>query len=444
MAGYRSINEDGIIKDILDIVDTIKNADVDEIFDPSKRSKFASTSIARKTSNLICVFPIMVSSSLTIDTAVMNMKAIERKATIMIQLLFSAYQVQSSEGIDQVLGQFHKNIKLGSKMNIDDVVDVMSHLEESGKVVNVNPAQVKAIQEDMKGIFFYFEENVNPTSLGDFSVSQNKRTRDIVVEANGGKYADAKDRYAMVRDRTSAQKNIVDVAKGTQDLSKNAIINTDYRKANEMVPTMLTINLWYKPDDGSAAIALTNVVVGVKARLIPVASNDIVNHIISKVDDRNVLLQFIRATTRETNFVTDFLLAIDRAKIDALAHSKRGSANPMWKVLERRAMASKLKRLIGSNNNYMAITSLIVSQEDVDYVKKEFNIDVEDPKVVVPLFTNYNLLCFGISDESLEVAKFMFDTGDGNWENYSFTSLEREDKDNTYKKVVNLMTKVAR
>ena len=47
-------------------------------------------------------------------------------------------------------------------------------------------------------------------------------------------------------------------------------------------------------------------------------------------------------------------------------------------------------------------------------------------------------------DEALEVAKFMFDTGDGNWENYSFSSLEREDKDNTYKKVVNLMTKVAR
>ena len=127
-----------------------------------------------------------------------------------------------------------------------------------------------------------------------------------------------------------------------------------------------------------------------------------------------------------------------------MAHSKKGSANPMWKVLERRAMGSRLKRLIGSNNNYMAITSLIISQEDVDYMKKEYNVNIEDPSTVYPLFSNYNLMCFGISDESLEVAKFMFDTGEGNWENYSFTSLDREDKDNTYKKVVNLMTKVAR
>ena len=107
-------------------------------------------------------------------------------------------------------------------------------------------------------------------------------------------------------------------------------------------------------------------------------------------------------------------------------------------------MGSKLKRLLGSNNSYMAITTLCVSQEDVDYVKKEYNIDIEDPSNISPLFTNYNLMCVCIVDEALEVAKFMFDTGDGNWENYSFSSLEREDKDNTYKKVVNLMTKVAR
>ena len=438
MNGYRSINEDGVIKDILDLVDTIKNAEVDDIFDASKRSKFSSTSLARKTSNFVCVFPVMVSSSLTIDTAIMNMKAIERKAAIMIQLLFSAYQVQTAEGIDQVLGAFHKNIKLNGKLDIDDVIDVMDRLEESGHVIKTKPAQVQAIREDMKNIFCYFEETVNPSPLSNFSITRNNTTRDIVVEGYD------RNRSNSERDRTAVKKNIVDIAKATNDLNRNAIISTDYKKANEMVPTMLTINLWYKPNDEATAIPLKNVVIGVKARLIPVAANDITNHIISKVEDRNILLQFIRATTRETNFVTDFLLAIDRAKIDALAHSRKGSANPMWKVLERRAMASKLKRLLGSNNNYMAITSLIVSQEDVDYVKKEYNIDVEDPDVVSPLFTNYNLLCFGISDESLEVAKFMFDTGEGNWENYSFTSLEREDKDNTYKKVVNLMTKVAR
>lgn len=423
----------GIVRDILDLVDTVRDTDVEDIFDASKRSKYSTTSIARKTSDLVCVFPVMVSSSLSIDTAIMNMKAIERKCATMLQLLFSADQVQNSSDLSQILGQFQKNIKLNDKMTVDDVIAVMDRLNESGLTMRVNPALVEAVKEDMKNINFYFEKNVNPQSLNEFSVSRNKASREMLVERYGSSRPSRTDGSAI----TKAGKDLVDT-------TRNAYISTDYKKANEMVPTLITVNFYAPAGDTNTPVAVGNVVIGVKARLIPVASNDIVNHIMAKVDDKNILLQFIRATTRETNFVKDFLLAIDRAKIDALAHSRKGSANPMWKVLERRAMGSRLKRLIGSNNNYMAITSLIISQEDVDYIKKEYNVNVEDPSTVYPLFSNYNLLCFGISDESLEVAKFMFDTGEGNWENYSFTSLEREDKDNTYKKVVNLMTKVAR
>lgn len=423
----------GIVRDILDLVDTVRDTDVEDIFDASKRSKYSTTSIARKTSDLVCVFPVMVSSSLSIDTAIMNMKAIERKCATMLQLLFSADQVQNSSDLSQIIGQFQKNIKLNDKMTVDDVVAVMDRLNESGLTMRVNPALIEAVKEDMKNINFYFEKNVNPQSLNEFSVSRNKASREMLVERYGSSRPSRTDGSAI----TKAGKDLVDA-------TRNAYISTDYKKANEMVPTLITVNFYAPAGDSNTPVAVGNVVIGVKARLIPVASNDIVNHIMAKVDDKNILLQFIRATTRETNFVKDFLLAIDRAKIDALAHSRKGSSNPMWKVLERRAMGSRLKRLIGSNNNYMAITSLIISQEDVDYIKKEYNVNVEDPSTVYPLFSNYNLLCFGISDESLEVAKFMFDTGEGNWENYSFTSLEREDKDNTYKKVVNLMTKVAR
>lgn len=423
----------GIVRDILDLVDTVRDTDVEDIFDASKRSKYSTTSIARKTSDLVCVFPVMVSSSLSIDTAIMNMKAIERKCATMLQLLFSADQVQNSSDLSQILGQFQKNIKLNDKMTVDDVVAVMDRLNESGLTMRVNPALIEAVKEDMKNINFYFEKNVNPQSLNEFSVSRNKASREMLVERYGSSRPSRTDGSAITR-----------TGKDLVDTTRNAYISTDYKKANEMVPTLITVNFYAPAGDSNTPVAVGNVVIGVKARLIPVASNDIVNHIMAKVDDKNILLQFIRATTRETNFVKDFLLAIDRAKIDALAHSRKGSSNPMWKVLERRAMGSRLKRLIGSNNNYMAITSLIISQEDVDYIKKEYNVNVEDPSTVYPLFSNYNLLCFGISDESLEVAKFMFDTGEGNWENYSFTSLEREDKDNTYKKVVNLMTKVAR
>ena len=412
-----------VVKDIMDLFDLIRDTDLEDIIDSSKRNPYSKTSLAKLTDNLVCVFPVMVSSSLSIDSAVMIMKAIERKAAVMLQLLFSAYQVQNANNLADVLGQFHKNIKLNDKMTVDDVINVMDHLE--GVQLRVDPRQIQTIKEDMKNIHFYFEKSVNPNPISELSISRNPVSREIVVEDKGHGFANLR--------RSS----------NTADISKSFAAN-DIKKANELMPTTLTVNFVYERTPGGMTIPVEGVVIGIKARLIPVSSNDITNHIISKVEDKNWLLQLIRATTRETSFVKDFLLAIDKAKIDALAHSRQGSANPMWKVLERRAMSSKLRRLLGSNNAYMAITTLCVSQEDVDYVKKEFNIDFEQLSNIDPLFSNLNLMCVCIVDEALEVAKFMFDTGDGNWENYSFSSLEREDKDNTYKKVVNLMTKVAR
>lgn len=408
------------VKELIDLIDTIRDTNIEEILDSKNRSKYSKTSLAKLTDNLVCVFPVMVSSSMSIDTAIMVMKAIERKAAVMLQLLFSAYQLQDFDNVVDVLSQFHSNIKLNDKMDVDDVISVMDRITE-GTGVKVDYNALKAIREDMRNIQFYFEENVNPRSLNDINISRDPYNRSTIVEG-------------FDRNRRGGPRSI-------NDISKSFAAN-DIKKANELMPTTLAVNFY--AGDKKDHVLIEGVVIGVKARLIPVASNDIVNHVISKIEDKNWLLQLLRATTRETSFAKDFLFAIDKAKIDALSHSRQGSSNPMWKVLERRAMGSKLKRLLGSNNSYMAITTLCVSQEDVDYVKKEYNIDIEDPSNISPLFTNYNLMCVCIVDEALEVAKFMFDTGDGNWENYSFSSLEREDKDNTYKKVVNLMTKVAR
>lgn len=408
------------VKELIDLIDTIRDTNIEEILDSRNRSKYSKTSLAKLTDNLVCVFPVMVSSSMSIDTAIMVMKAIERKAAVMLQLLFSAYQLQDSENLVDVLAQFHSNIKLNDKMDVDDVISVMDRITE-GTGVKVDHNALKAIREDMRNIQFYFEENVNPHSLNDISIGRDPYNRSTIVEG-------------FDRNRRAGARSI-------NDISKSFAAN-DIKKANELMPITLAVNFY--AGDTKDHVLIEGAVIGVKARLIPVASNDIVNHVISKIEDKNWLLQLLRATTRETSFAKDFLFAIDKAKIDALSHSRQGSSNPMWKVLERRAMGSKLKRLLGSNNSYMAITTLCVSQEDVDYVKKEYNIDIEDPSNISPLFTNYNLMCVCIVDEALEVAKFMFDTGDGNWENYSFSSLEREDKDNTYKKVVNLMTKVAR
>ena len=48
-----------------------------------------------------------------------------------------------------------------------------------------------------------------------------------------------------------------------------------------------------------------------------------------------------------------------------------------------------------------------------------------------------------IVDETLEIAKFLYDDGEGEYETITYSGLEREQKDNT-KKIVNLMSKMSR
>ena len=121
---------------------------------------------------------------------------------------------------------------------------------------------------------------------------------------------------------------------------------------------------------------------------------------------------------------------------------RRKTSDKMWKVLERRSTNSKIKRAMRQTNNMASITTLIISQEEVEYLRKNYNVDMERVGSVINLFTNLNLIAFVIVDESLEVAKFIFDEQDPSWETISFNHLERESNDNTYKKVVNLMSKM--
>ena len=95
-------------------------------------------------------------------------------------------------------------------------------------------------------------------------------------------------------------------------------------------------------------------------------------------------------------------------------------------------------------NDASPITTLVISKDEVEYLKKYNNIDMEKSRICKPIMEAYNLMCITIADESLEVARFLYDDGDGIFESMSFDSLEKEAKDSSYKKVVNLMSKINR
>ena len=459
-----------VLKDAIDIFTGIRDIVSDDdgleklIAKHTGRKSNYIRSIANKSNDLICVFPVMSSRNIAIGNQAMVSKAIEKNLVAMLQMLFSAIQVSDADNAFEYIKTFHTNINKSAKsFDIDDVITVSNLIdgmtESAFKVgAKVDMGIVEAVKQDLKRMNFVLESNISTRPISEsFSCNIDPSGKYVVEvkpyrEDNSSSVnvfnmgASSPVEPAVIKDRERIKFNYdldkIDsqINKDKVDFFKNQVLPTEYKKANELQPTLMVIN--FKIKSGDRFIPVDSMVIGVKAKLYPIGSEDIITHLVAKTKDANWIQKFIKASTKEISFFKDFLFAIDKAKVDALSMSRKGSSNMMWKVLERRANKSKFNKLMARSNDSTAITTIMVSQNEVDYMKKEYQVDISDIRTARTLLDQYNLIGLCIVDESLEIAKFLYDTGDDMWETISFSNLERESNDNTYKKVVNLMTKV--
>lgn len=412
-----------VIKDIFDVMHDLK--DSDEVQMLANRNNHKSfSSIAKASSNLTLEFPVLCTNTLNIETAAMIAKAIERKCVTMLQLLFSAMSVSDTDDAFEYLQQFHTNLK--GKVTIDDYLNMMETIAtESGELLFPQDV-MEAVRNDMRNINYTLPDSLNERSLQDYKVTDNIGSSIYVsCLSEAPKYVSPKE----LSDTMNA------TSKNTEFFVKQ-MLDSDVKKCNELVPSLMIVRMISKDSK-----CIQQFIVGVKARLIPMDSYDITERIKIKNEDHKGLLKFLRATTREISFFKDFVFAIDKAKLDALSYSKRGSSSKMWKVLERRSTKGNIRTGLSMKNDATRIATLVISQEEVNYLKKD-GVDIDSGKVATSIMESYALMGFVIADESLEVARFLFDTGDDSFEDLSFRHLERESSDNNYRKIINLMSKM--
>jgi hypothetical protein len=96
------------------------------------------------------------------------------------------------------------------------------------------------------------------------------------------------------------------------------------------------------------------------------------------------------------------------------------------------------------SNDATAITSLVLSENDVSYMKENYSIDIMNVSIARKLLDAYNFIAIVIMNEALEIAYFLFDTGDDSYEKITFSGLEKESADSNYKQIINLLTKSGR
>ena len=446
-----------IVRDIYDTITSVK--DFDEIEWLQKRNNVGS--IAKRASNLVLVFPVIVSTSINIQSAMMISKAIERKCCALLQILFSSVQLTDAKNLKDYVSQFHNNIDFGDRMSLDSFMGIMDDMANEGALTITDIDAYNIVKEDMNNINYTLSNILNPVSINDYSKHTNIYGESCIVlnEANENKQNnldrfvdrianDAVNKMHPIINKTIAQaassfKRNTSSDNTLKDMSayfSNQLLSSDVRKANELVPTIMMVN--FMASDNGVKYNITGVV-GVKAKLYPVDSMEIISRLSSKVKDSNGLFNLIRATTREISFFRDLAFCIDKAKLDSVNMANGSDSAKIFKLLERRANKNKFMRLI-RKNNASPITSLVLSQEEVEYLKKYNNIDMDKAYNTRTILEAYNLMDIVIVDESMELAKFMYDDGDGMYETITFDSLEKEASDNSYKKVINLMSKMNR
>lgn len=459
MSDTKTIHE-SIIRDIIDLANI---ADGDEMtVNPFSNKVYKS--VAAATDKLTLIFPVFCSNNISIENSVMVSKAIERKCVTMMQMLFSAMQISDARNAIDYISKFHGNLDASlddvASLTVDDYVDMINKYASTQEHAVFNDAKAwQQLSESVKNFNYTLPEDINENSLNNYRVDHMGNSINISIikedkiDDDIKKQLDYQAKACKNIIRTGKEINVLQQRmkninratrldyrqmKSMNDMERERVFTTDIKKANELVPTMMVVN-FYNAQTG----LYTSAVIGIKAKLYPLDSMDIVNRLMLKNKDNQGFHNFVRATTREISFWKDFVFAVDKAKIDALG-VRRGSTSKIWKVLERRALFGKYKRMIGAGNESAAISSLVVSKEDVETLKKEYNINIEKAAVIRPIMESYSLMCCVIIDEGVESAKFIFDTGHDEYETLSFSHLERDAQDNSYKKIVNLMTKMSR
>ena len=445
---YEPIQE-GIIKTVSDLISVIKgDENVQDEYKKAKEnnenkrkpSSYSYSSVAKSTSSLIAVFPILASRNVSRETAEMVSRYIESKACILLSMAMQSANIDfdAKDGVD-FLKKFHRNLNIGGN-GIDvawNLVQVMAgdvaNMSESeiiesvientdyssDKTLTIPSGYVNSIMQELSRLraIKIYDTEFNPVSLNDF----------IVKEMDG-------DISVSIRPVTEEDFSVKDKEriKGSGILT-----DQDIKKMNNAVPSLLYVQ-FYNPYNGNALS--TKYIVGVKATVVGVNTDEILRRIVNDNNDGKSLLKFLRVITGELS-ASDVIFGLSQINDDIKAVKKKGSYADTWKLLQNRAQAAKYAVKRGRHNDYSAITTVIITRDDAEALFKEENLDIQNPKVAKHFMESYNLLGFGIVDDSTESAKIIFDDDNNVFEEYSYTTLQREN-DEQYKKMVSLMTKM--
>ena len=355
-------------------------------------------SIAKQSKNSVMQFPLLASKSLSFENMQMMSKACERNYASFLQTLFTMNMITSADTPQELVRQFHQN----SNNTVKGPGDVFTFIFNSA----IPEKDMNVILENIRYGNFTVEEVFNTKPVNQYYMPKSIDELATATEARGN---------VKINVGTAGSDNKI------TGLPKNPYLDSDAKKSNEMMPTMLQVRMFR--DMGNGKGEYIDFIVGVKATIHPISSEDMINHLVNVFQDRGSLFKFITWTTGEISFFKDLVLNIPSIK-EEIKGIRSGKSSKWWSALKNLKAKRRLNKLT-LREPILPNASLIISQDEVEYIKANYGFDIMNEEEAAGLIKKLNILAFYVVDSASEVV-YSFVDGNDDYSVNTFRALERE------------------
>ena len=423
-----------ILRDLFDIAHDIRTIDgdmTDVILDDEEKSgisrvpKAASyDSIAKQSKNSVMQFPFLASRSLTYENIQMVSKAGERNFAAFLQTIFSMNSITSVDSPTEYVRQFHQN----SQSSVQGPSDVLTFVFNSSIPKEAQDLILEQVKEGNYLITDIFEF----TALND--IYQPIDPKRLVLEGPSGRQQHNRNRN---RNRNRNNQNNRNNNNGgghrsrrdddrpeeplKMSLPRTIFVDADVKKANEMMPTLMSVRMYRDKGDGTGDYI--EFICGIKATIHPINSEDMINHIVGVFQDRGTLFNVIRWTTGEISFFKDLIFNVEQIKGE-IKDTRSGKASMWWTALKNIKAKRRLNKLT-LREPILPNASVVISMDEVDYIKANYGFNILEDESGRKLISALNILSLYVVDPSSEIVYTFVDGGE-HYQVNTFRSLERD------------------
>lgn len=421
--------------------------------DLEELQKMNKSSLTKAVDSSTFMFSCLVSDTIPIDQATTIVRNMERVYATIVQQFFSQNQMIDIT-IDRspldYIQKFHTNYKSESVIDFDELHRGMekkekfiSYMESACPELEVPEDLFEPLMEDVyKGEYRLFinpagtygiafrESVMTPELLKDYKEQLTEYMQDfdlhpfpptVAMEAPDNTRSEILNGYIQgLENQGKARARDLDV-KQWKEIQAPKMLDRDVKKTNDMQPYAIQLRLM-AVNDKREFVQYMDFIVGVKAVLHPLKSQELVSNIAYVLQNKNFTFNMIRWLSGEISLFRNIILNIDEIKFD-VTNRTSGMSNwiPTLKRLRNKRVALGLfgvHKLVPNN-------TIVITSYEVDEIRNLTGLDLRDVAVAKKVIEKLFSIALIIVDEGTETIDILYDSR-GDYQTYSLETLERE------------------